>query len=61
MQKPTTMDKVVIEDYYHIITMDENVKWMNLIHLLSKKFYKSYVLYIYLYFKVINSLFKCID
>ena len=29
------MHKVIIEDYYHIITMDENVIWMELTHLLS--------------------------
>ncbi len=29
------MDKVVIEDYYHMTTMDENVNWMKLAHLLS--------------------------
>ena len=30
------MDKVVIEDYYHMTTMDVNVNWMELTYLLSK-------------------------
>ena len=29
------MDKVVIGDYYHMTTMDENVNWITLTHLLS--------------------------
>ena len=29
------MDKVVVQDYYHVTTMDENVNWMKLAHLLS--------------------------
>ena len=28
MQTLTRMNKVVIEDYYHMTTMDENVNWM---------------------------------
>ena len=32
MQTPTRMDKVVIEDYYHMTTMDENMNWMELTH-----------------------------
>ena len=31
------MDKVVIEDNYHMIKMDENVNWMQLTLVLSKK------------------------
>jgi hypothetical protein len=26
----TRLDRVVIEDYYHMLTMDENVIWMRL-------------------------------
>ena len=40
MQTPTRMDKVVIEDYKHMTTMDENVHWMELTRLLSKDFLK---------------------
>ena len=36
MQTPIRMDKVVIKDYYHMTTMDENVNWMELTHMLSK-------------------------
>ena len=32
----TRMDKAVIKDYCHMTTMDENVNWMKLTHLLSK-------------------------
>ena len=35
MQTQTRMDKVVIEGYYQMTTMDENVNWMKLTHLLS--------------------------
>ena len=35
MQTPTKMDKVVIEDFYHMTIMDENFNWMELTHLLS--------------------------
>ena len=28
------MDQVAIEDYYHMKMMDENVNWMELVHLL---------------------------
>ena len=34
MQTLTRMDRVVIKNYYHITTMDENVCWMKLTHLL---------------------------
>ena len=30
MQTPTRMDKVVIQNYYHMTTMDENVNRMEL-------------------------------
>ena len=30
MQTLTRMDKVVIEDYYHMTVGDENVNWMKL-------------------------------
>jgi hypothetical protein len=35
MQTLTIMDKVVIEDYCDVISIDENVYWMKLMHLLS--------------------------
>ena len=35
MQTPTRMNKVVIEDYYHIIIMDENVNWMEPAHMFT--------------------------
>jgi hypothetical protein len=38
MQTPTRMDKVVIEDYYHTTKMNENMNWMELMHLLSNFF-----------------------
>ena len=28
MQTPTRMDKVAIEDYYHMTTLNEDVNWM---------------------------------
>jgi hypothetical protein len=56
------MNKVVIEDFYHMTTMDENMNWMKLTHSLSKKLSKPYgpLLYIYLYFKILNRLSKYI-
>ena len=41
MQTPKRMDKVVVEDYYHMTIMDENVNWMELAHLFSIFFSKS--------------------
>ena len=35
MQALTRMDRVVIEDYYGMTTMDENVRGMKQTHLLS--------------------------
>ena len=35
MQTLTRMDMVVMKDNYHMTTMDENVKWTTLTHLLS--------------------------
>ena len=35
MQTPTRMDKVVIEDYYHMTTVNENLDWMKSTHMLS--------------------------
>ena len=32
---PTRMDKVVIDAYYHMTPMDENVNWMKLTTMLS--------------------------
>ena len=34
MQALTRMVTVVIEDYYHMTTRDENMNWMKLAHLL---------------------------
>jgi hypothetical protein len=31
------MNKVVIEEFYHMTSMDANMNWMNLTHLLSPK------------------------
>ena len=31
----TRMDKAVINDYYHMTTMDESMNWMKLTHLMS--------------------------
>ena len=47
------MDRVVIEDYYHMTTIDENINWMKLIHLSSifSLDLRGPLLYIYLYFK----------
>ena len=39
MQTLTRMNKAVIEDYYHMITMDENVNWMEVTHLLLKQIF----------------------
>jgi hypothetical protein len=52
------MDKIVIEDYYHMTTMDENVNWMKLAHLLSNYSLnpKGPLLYIYLYFNILNNI-----
>ena len=33
METLTRMNKVVIEDYYHMTKMDENILWMKLIYL----------------------------
>ena len=35
MQALSRMGMVVIEDYYHVTIMDENVNWMKLTHLMS--------------------------
>ena len=35
MQTPTIMNKVFIEDYYHMTKIDENVNWIKPMHLLS--------------------------
>ena len=65
MEKPITqmhpltrVDKVVIEDYYHMATMDENVSRIKQTHLIlsSSPWTLGPLLYIYLYFKILNSL-----
>ena len=51
MQTPTRMDKVVIDVYYHLTIMDENMNWMELT--IYCQFFLSPqdpLLYIYLYF-----------
>ena len=55
------MNKVVIEDFYNMTTIDENMNWMKLTHVLSKKSLNlmAPLLYIYLCFKIINNLSKC--
>ena len=58
MQSIPSMDMIVIEDYYHMTTMDENVNWMNLAHLLSMfSLNMRPFFYICLSFNVLNSLF----
>ena len=54
------MDKVVIEEYYHMTTMDENVNWIELAHFLSKNILnpKGPLLYITLNFNILNRLFE---
>jgi hypothetical protein len=60
MQNPTTMDKVVIKNYYHMTTIDENVYWMKLTYLLSIfcSNLQGLLLYIYLYFTILNNFLK---
>ena len=59
MQTLTRMDKVIIEDYYHMTIGDENVNWMKLTHLLLTLNLKAFFWYIYMYFKNLNNLFGC--
>ena len=44
---------VVIEDYYHMTTIDENMNWMKITHLFSNNSLnlRAPFIYIYLYFK----------
>ena len=60
MQNLTSMDKVVLEDCYHMTRGNEIMNWMKLTHLLSSFLSKPYgaLLYIYLYFSFLNSLFE---
>ena len=61
MQIVTRMGMVVIEDYYHMTILDENINQMK--HVLSKfslSLRALWLLYIYLYFRILNSLFECI-
>ena len=54
------MDIIVIEDYYYMMIMDEVVNWMKLAHVLSvSSLHLMSLLYIYIYFNIISSLFKC--
>ena len=50
--------KVVIEDYHHITTIDENLKWTKLTHLMSILFSKPHGRFCAstIYFKILNSL-----
>ena len=58
MQTLTKMDMVVIEDYYHTTTMNKNVNWMKLTHLLSNfPLNRKALLYIYLYIYILNVFF----
>ena len=61
MPGSTRMNKVVIVAYYHMTTMDENMIWVKQKHLLKKKKLSTLgiLLYIYLFFKILNSLFEC--
>ena len=62
MQILTRMDRVVIENYYYMTTIDENVYWMKLTHLLAifSLNPRGPFLYVCLYFVILNSLFQCI-
>ena len=60
MQTPRRMNEVVIEDYYHMTTIDENVNWMELAHLLSSFSLNPRVPFCTsIFFNVLNNLFKC--
>ena len=54
------MDKVVIEDYDHMTTTDESANWMKPPHLILSIFPLNLMtlLYNYLYFKILDNLFK---
>ena len=53
---PNKMDKGVIEGYYHHMPIMVNVNWDETKKSIVKK---GTFLYIYLYFKILNSLSKC--
>ena len=57
MQTLIRMDKVVIKDYDHIRTVDENMNWRLLLICFSTPY--GPLLYIYFYFKKIKSLPRC--
>jgi hypothetical protein len=62
MQTLTRVYKVIIDDYYHMTTMDD-VGWIKLT-LCSLFFLQTIggpLLYIYLYFIILNSLLKCVN
>ena len=51
---------VVIVDHYPMTTMNENINWMKLTHLLSNFCLTLRPpLYIYMNFKFLNTIFKC--
>ena len=54
----TRMDKVVIENYYHMTIMDENVNYMELANL-SSNYSITLGPPIYLYFHILDNLFTC--
>ena len=59
MQTLTRTYMVVIEDFVHTTTINENVNYMKLTHLLSKiSIILGPPLYIYLYVKRINNPFR---
>ena len=57
----TRMNKVVIEDFYHMTTMDEDVNWMKLTHLLWEQIFKPQdPPFVHLHLlQTFNSLSKC--
>jgi hypothetical protein len=54
------MDTIVIEDYYHMTTMNDNINWMKLTHLLSifSLTLRVPLLYINLNFKIFRTFLK---
>ena len=52
MKNLTRLDRVVIRDYYHMTTMDENMNWMKPTHLLaiSSLNLRRPLLYMYFFF-----------
>lgn len=61
MQTPIGMDKVTIEDYYRMTTMNKNMIWMKLTHLLRGfSLNLRGPLFVHLpVIQILNSLSKC--